>query len=220
MSKAKETDMSRYAKLTLAIVVAWFTFALTASAMHLFLNQSQRVGLAVAFAALTPIIIFALWFGLSNSFRQFALSLNARVLTFAQTWRLLGIVFVVLERRSLLPGVFALPAGYGDIFIGATAGFVAWKLATPRYRSSFIGWQLLGMLDLVTAVGLGTTVRLIETSGPTMLPMTVLPLSLVPTFLVPLFFIFHVITIAQARKWQPTSVRTGPALNTGMSLSV
>jgi len=220
MSKPKETDMSRYAKLTLAIVVAWFTFALTASAMHLFLNQSQRVGLAVAFAALTPIIIFALWFGLSNSFRQFALSLNPRVLTFAQTWRLLGIVFVVLESRSLLPGVFALPAGYGDIFIGATAGLVAWKLATPRHRSSFIGWQLLGMLDLVTAVSLGTTARLIDVGGPTMLPLTVLPLSLVPTFLVPLFFIFHVISIAQARKWAATSVRSGQVLTPGAGLAI
>ena len=130
----KETDMSRYAKTTLAILVAWFTFALTASAMHLFLNQSQRVGLSVAFAAGTPIIVFALWFGLSKSFRDFALSLNPHVLTFTQTWRLLGIVFVVLEGRNLLPAVFALPAGYGDIFIGATAGLVAWKLATPRHR--------------------------------------------------------------------------------------
>lgn len=194
--------MSRYAKLTLAILIAWFTFALTASAKHLFLNEAQRVGLAVAFAALTPIIVFAMWFGVSKSFREFTLSLNPRVITFTQIWRLLGIEFVLLESRNLLPAVFALPAGYGDIFIGVTAGFVAWKLATPGHRASFIGWQLLGLLDLVTAVGLGTTARLINASGPTMFPMTVLPLSLIPTFLVPLFFILHVITIAQARGWK------------------
>lgn len=208
----KETDMSRYAKLTLTILVAWFAFALTASAMHVFLNQSQRVGAAVAIAAVTPIILFALWFGLSRSFREFALSLNPRVITFTQIWRLLGIEFVLLESRNLLPAVFALPAGFGDIFIGATAGLVAWKLATPRHRSAFITWQLLGILDLVTAVGLGTTARLINAGGPTMLPMTVLPLSLVPTFLVPLFFILHIITIAQARKWAATSVRTTQTL--------
>jgi len=89
---------------------------------------------------------------------------------------------------------------------------VAWKLATPQHRTNAIGWQLLGMLDLVTAVGLGTTARLIDASGPTMLPMTVLPLSLVPTFLVPLFFIFHAITIAQARKWETSSVRRSAAV--------
>ena len=204
--------MSRYAKITLAILVAWFTFALTASAKHLFLNEAQRVGLAVAFAAVTPIVVFAFWFGMSRGFREFVLSLNPRVITFTQIWRLVGLEFVVLESRRVLPAVFALPAGYGDIFIGATAGFVAWKLATPRHRTSFIGWQLLGMLDLVTAVGLGTTARLIDTSGPTMLPMTVLPLSLIPTVFVPLYFILHVITIAQARQWKTSLVRTSAAV--------
>jgi hypothetical protein len=38
--------------------------------------------------------------------------------------------------------------------------------------------------------------------------MTVLPLSLIPTFLVPLFFIFHVISIAQARTWKVSAQRT------------
>ena len=204
--------MSRYAKITLAILVAWFTFALTASAKHVFLNESQRVGLSVAFAALTPIVVFALWFGVSKGFREFVLSLNPRVITFTQIWRLVGLEFVLLESRQLLPAVFALPAGYGDIFIGATAGFVAWKLGTPRHRTSFITWQLLGMLDLVMAVGLGTTARLIDTTGPTMLAMTVLPLSLIPTFFVPLYFILHAITIAQARQWKTSSVRTSAAV--------
>src|SRR5215469_6626343 len=109
--------MSRYAKLTITILLAWFTFALTASAKHLFLNEAQRVGLSVAFAAGTPVIVFALWFALSKGFREFTLSLNPRVITFTQIWRLLGIEFVVLESRSLLPAVFARSAGYGDIFI-------------------------------------------------------------------------------------------------------
>ncbi len=212
--------MKSYGKLTVGLVVAWFIFALSASALHWFRNDAQRVGLGVAAAALIPLVVFAVWFGASEPFRRFTLSLNPRILTFAQTWRLLGIVFVVLEARNLLPAVFALPAGYGDIFIGATAGLVAWKLATPHHRASFIVWQLLGMLDLVTAVSLGTTARLIDVGGPTMLPMTVLPLSLVPTFLVPLFFIFHVISVAQARKWGTTSVRSGQVLTPGAGLAI
>jgi hypothetical protein len=105
----------------------------------------------------------------------------------------------------LLPAIFSLPAGYGDMLIGATATLVAWQLATPGHRNSFIVWQALGITDLIVAVSLGTTARLIAPQGPSMLPMTVLPLSLVPTFLVPLFFIFHVICIAQARTWKTAS---------------
>jgi hypothetical protein len=57
----------------------------------------------------------------------------------------------------------------------------------------------------VNAVSMGVTARLIDPHGPSMAAMTVLPLSLIPTFLVPLFLIFHVICIAQAGTWKPSS---------------
>jgi membrane protein implicated in regulation of membrane protease activity len=92
--------------------------------------------------------------------------------------------------------------------IGATAAFVAWKLANPAHRNSFVLWQLLGIADLVTAVSVGTTAALISPQGPSMAPMTVLPLSLIPTFFVPLFLILHVICITQARSWREVSEPT------------
>jgi len=54
-----------------------------------------------------------------------------------------GATFVVLQAYRILPAIFALPAGYGDIAIGATAPFVAWKLVDPGHRGSFILWQFL-----------------------------------------------------------------------------
>ena len=44
-------------------------------------------------------------------------------------------MFVVLYGFGILPGVFALPAGLGDMAIGATAPFIAWKLADAAHRS-------------------------------------------------------------------------------------
>jgi hypothetical protein len=204
--------MKSYGKFTAGLIVAWFIFALSASALHLFENQSQRVGIAVAVAALTPIVVFFLWFASSENFRRFALSLNPRILTLAQSWRIVGFTFVLLQAQSLLPAIFALPAGYGDMLIGATATLVAWQLSTPGHRNSFIVWQALGITDLIVAVSLGTTARLIAPHGPSMLPMTVLPLSLVPTFLVPLFLIFHVICIAQAKSWKSASDNARPGI--------
>jgi hypothetical protein len=193
--------MKNYGKLTAGLITFWFLFALFASALHLFKNDSNRIGLAVGLAALIPVIIFSLWFAASGRFRQFALSLNPQTLTALQTWRIVGFVFVLLQAYGVLPAIFAWPAGYGDIAIGATATLVAWKLANPLHRNGFILWQLLGIADLVNAVGLGTTVVLISPHSVPMVAMTVLPLSLVPTFLVPLFLILHVICIAQARSW-------------------
>ena len=201
--------MKNYGKLAVGLITGWFIFALSASALHLFKNDSNRIGLAVALAALTPIAAFSLWFAASERFRQFALSLNPRILTSAHSWRIVGFTFVLLEARGVLPAIFALPAGYGDMAVGATASFVAWKLANPGHRNSFILWQVLGIADLVLAVSLGTTARLLSPHGPSMVTMTVLPLSLVPTFLVPLFLIFHGICIAQARAWEATCSGTG-----------
>jgi hypothetical protein len=201
----KDVATTSYGKLTAGLIAAWFLFALSASALHWFRNDANRVGLAVAFAAVVPILVFALWFAASEKFRQFTLSLNPQLLTLAQSWRIIGFTFVLLEARGILPAIFALPAGYGDMAIGMTATFVAWKLATAIRRNSFILWQLLGITDLVTAVSLGTTARLLSPHGPSMVAMTVLPLSLVPTFLVPLFLILHVICIAQARGWKGVS---------------
>jgi hypothetical protein len=197
--------MSKYGKITAGLLLVWFVAVFSASAGHLFKNQSAQFGLGVAVAALVPMIVFSLWFTVSEGFRNFALSLNPRTLTSVQVWRILGFTFLLLEARNVLPAVFALPAGYGDMFIGVTAGFAAWKLAEPAHRGSFLFWQALGILDLISAVSLGTTARLLDPHGPSMVAMTVLPLSLIPTFLVPLFLMLHVICIAQARNWKTAS---------------
>jgi hypothetical protein len=197
--------MSKYGKITAGLLGVWFVAAFWASAQHLFVNPTARIGLGVAVAALAPMIVFSLWFAVSEGFRSFALSLNPRILTSVQVWRIIGFTFLLLEARNVLPAVFALSAGYGDMFIGATAGFAAWKLAEPAHRGSFIFWQALGILDLVTAVSLGTTAGLLAPHGPSMLAMTMLPLSLIPTFLVPLFLMLHVICIAQAKNWKTAS---------------
>jgi hypothetical protein len=197
--------MKAYGRFTAGLLVVWFAFALIAGALGLFHNGANRIGAAVGIAALVPIVIFAVWFAASDSFRGFVLGLNPRTLTFVQSGRAIGVTFVILQARGVLPALFAWPAGYGDMFIGATAALVAWKLCEPGHRGSFIFWNVLGITDLVTAVSLGTTAGFIQPHSIPMAPITVLPLSLIPTFLVPLYLIFHVICIAQARGWRSVS---------------
>src|SRR5215467_1930522 len=74
---------------------------------------------------------FILWLA-SPGFRQFVLSLNPKNLTIVQTGRIGGMTFVVLYVYGILPGVFALPAGWGDFAIGITAPFVAIYLGRQR----------------------------------------------------------------------------------------
>jgi hypothetical protein len=209
VSQNKEAIMTNisYGKLTAGLIAAWFTFALSASALHLFQTDPSRPPLPLLLAVVIPIGLFFLWYRSSTSFRDFVLSLSPQTLTMVQSWRIAGYVFLVLYTYGILPGAFALPAGLGDMAIGATAIAVATKLGNANYRMSFIVWQVLGITDLVTAIGTGAGARFIgpqdfaNAHGITTAPMTMLPLSLIPTFAVPLFLILHIICIAQARRW-------------------
>jgi hypothetical protein len=191
---------TNYGKLLFTLLIAWFTFSLVGSSLHLFATRPDQPPLPILLAVLTPVALFYLWYKSSREFRDFALSLNLQALTFAQSWRVAGFVFLVLYSYGILPGSFALPAGWGDIAIGVTAPFVALRLAKPGHKFGFILWQVLGILDLVVAVGSGAASRLLAPQAVPTSPMTVLPLSLIPTFAVPLMMILHVISIAQAKR--------------------
>jgi hypothetical protein len=168
-------------------------------------------------AVLIPLGAIALWCILSPSFRGFLLSLDTKNLTILHSWRIAGFVFLVLASYGILPRDFALSAGWGDIAIGATAALVAFRLATPRHRASFITWQLLGMADLIVAVTLGATTNLLHPQGIPTTPMTVLPMSLIPTFAIPVLLVVHIICIAQAWRWKRSAsesnlpLRSSPA---------
>jgi hypothetical protein len=193
--------MTKYGKLTAGSIAAWFVFSLTASALYWFRNGPNDPPLPLGLAAGIPILLFLAWFAASAGFRQFTLFLDPRILTWVQSWRIAGFVFLVLASFGILPELFAMSAGWGDVFIGATALLVGVKLASPDHRRAFIVWQVLGITDLVAAVALGTLARAINPHGIATDAMTVLPMSVIPTFAVPLFLILHIICIAQARRW-------------------
>ena len=190
-----------YGRLAIGIIAVWFVFSIWASAAHVFKQSGGAPPIALGISVAIPLLAFWIWFKASAGFREFALSLDAQVLTILQSWRILGFAFVTLYIYGILPRIFANSAGWGDVFIGLTAPWVALKLVKPEHRGAFITWNLLGMLDLVTALALGTTSGLLNAGGLAADAMTVLPLSIVPTFLVPLFFMMHIIVIAQARRW-------------------
>jgi hypothetical protein len=193
--------MKNYGKIVVGLIAAWFLAILAASAFQLFKTDPNRPPIALGLAVLIPVAAFALWYRSSESFRAFVLALDLRTLTFVQSWRIIGFVFLALYGYGILPGWFAIPAGWGDVFIGITAPFVALKLADPRHRSSFLLWQALGILDFMVALGTGASAFWIDPHGIPTSPNTILPLNLIPAFGVPLLLIVHFISIAQARRW-------------------
>jgi hypothetical protein len=189
--------------LTVVVLAVWFLFALGGSLLGVF-DSGPRRPLLLGLAAVAPVVAFVAGYLTSSPFREFVLSLDLRALALAQTMRVVGIVFVILYWLGALPGVFALPAGWGDFAIGITAPVVAWYWKRPFPYRTFIVWNVLGSLDLVTAMGLGvlaspSPLGILAGDLSTRL-MGQFPLSLIPTFFVPLMLIFHLISFIRVGK--------------------
>ena len=123
-----------------------------------------------------------------------------------QLYRALGVIFLVLYAAGNLPGLFAWPAGVGDIAVGLLAPIVGIAYArAPLENAGLVrGWNLFGILDLIVAVTMGfatapSALRLIDVQ-PTSEMMTVLPMVLIPAFLVPLSIVLHAASLVKLRR--------------------
>jgi len=122
---------------------------------------------------------------LSPTFRRIIAAVPQHWLIGIQVFRILGAVWLVSYFAGGLPGLFALPAGIGDVATGLVAPFVAyaWYRGKPYARSAAIAWNLFGMADLVNAVVLAT----LTGAGAGI----VFPLVLIPAYGVPRSLLMH-----------------------------
>lgn len=118
-----------------------------------------------------------------------------------QLYRALGVIFLILWAGGRLPALFAWPAGAGDVAVGLAAPFVAWGYArNASGGASTVGWwNVLGLADLVVAVGTGvltspSPLQLFAFGNPSEL-VSIYPLVLVPTFLVPVSVLMHLASL-------------------------
>ena len=125
-----------------------------------------------------------------------------------QLYRTIGALFLVLLALGQLPAHFALPAGWGDIGIGLSAPLVALAVArgSPGSRALAVAWNVVGLIDLVVAVGMGTGFLApllapeLGTRVPPAAVMGVFPMILVPTFAVPVSVLLHLLALARVRR--------------------
>lgn len=138
----------------------------------------------------------------SSVFRQATISIAETRLVGLQTIRVIGVFFITLLDMKLLPAQFALPAGYGDVAVGLLAIGMVYLLNArkPYAQTLVILWNILGLLDLLTAVITGTTFiapfanQLAASGGSVQYLNYVL---LIPTYGVPLAALFHIYTLRQ-----------------------
>jgi hypothetical protein len=209
LPRPAEAQPSARAGIRLAVALAlsvWLLLVVSLGTAGAFVSHPGTPPLPMAIGVAAPLLLFFASLRLSQSFREFVLSLDLRLIAGMQAWRWAGLGFLSLYAHKVLPAVFALPAGLGDMAIGVTAPWIILALVRqPGFAASgtFIRWNVLGILDLVIAVSIGTLSALSATGAPgeiSIAPMATLPLLLVPVFLVPLFLMLHTTALMQSRE--------------------
>lgn len=189
-----------------AVLAVWLAFVFLSGASEVFVAPRGTPPLVLLTTGATPVLLFLAAFWLSHSFREFVLAADLRLMTGVQAWRFAGFGFLALYAYGIVPGFFAWPAGLGDIAIAVTAPLViAALIRKPGFAASktFVAWNVLGILDLVVAVGTGAFGPLLFANNAgtaATAPMAHLPLVLIPAYFVPMFIILHLIALFQARR--------------------
>jgi hypothetical protein len=187
-------------------LIVWLLLVASLGAAGVFVGPPGTPPLPIAIGVAAPLAVFFALLRLSQSFREFVLSLDLRFIAGMQAWRWAGLGFLSLYSYKVLPAVFALPAGLGDMAIGVTAPWIILALVRqPGFAAggTFIRWNVFGILDLLIAVSIGTVSSLFATGAPgeiSTAPMATLPLLLIPAFLVPLFLMMHAAALMQSRQ--------------------
>ncbi|HKT37648.1 MAG TPA: hypothetical protein VJR48_04705 [Ktedonobacterales bacterium] len=130
--------------------------------------------------ALVTTLLLGYLLPLSPTFSRIVAAVPQHWLIGIQAFRILASVWLVRYFAGQLPGLFALPAGIGDVTTGLLAPFVAyaWYSGKPYARSAAIAWNIFGMADLVNAVVLGALTN--GGAGGILFPLVLIPAYGVP----------------------------------------
>ncbi len=194
----------------LAVMVTytlWFAIAWSAAINGAFYAGASPLPM-LPLAIFLPVIIGApllLW---SKRVGQVLDAMPASWLVALQLYRVFGGWALAAWLHGTLPGVFALPAGFGDVLTGllAVPSAIAVATGTAQGRRTALFWNIFGLLDFAVAIGLG----MITAPGPLQLIVPTVasigaggyPGVLTPAFVVPSSILLHALSLRQLRRRQ------------------
>jgi hypothetical protein len=190
----------------------WAAVAWTAAINGVFRTGASPLPLLPA-AILLPVIIGAPLLLLSKRMGQLLDAMPTTWLIALQLYRIFGSQWLVYWLRGVLPGLWALPAGTGDVLTGlfAVPAAIALATGTAEGRKAAILWNIFGLVDFAVAITLGLIAspgpfQLVVPNGPSM-AVDAFPNVLTPAFVVPSSILLHALSLRQLRR----SSRAGAA---------
>jgi hypothetical protein len=183
----------------------WMAVAWSAAISGVFRPGVSPVPL-LPMAIFLPVIVAAPILLLSRRMGELLDAMPSSWLVAVQAYRVFGSIFLVGSLLGVVPAVFGVPAGIGDVLTGLFAVPVAIALSTGTVESrrGAVIWNLFGLTDFAVAITLG----LLTAPGPLQLIVTSVPSIgagaypnvLTPAFVVPSSILLHLLSLRQLRR--------------------
>ncbi len=206
----ERTDLTPGQRQTIWLAVMipdtlWFAVAWSAAINGVFRTGASPLPL-LPMAIFLPVIIGTPLLLLSKRVAQVLDAMPASWLVALQLYRVFGSWALAAWLRGALPGMFALPAGSGDVLTGllAVPAAIAVATGTAQGRRAAITWNIFGLADFAVAITLGmitspSPLQLIFPSVPS-IGAGAYPDVLTPAFVVPSSILLHVLSLRQLRR--------------------
>lgn len=177
-------------RIVFILFILWFLTAYMLSLSGTINELTPPLPQIVIFVLVITLLVI---FNLFTTLKIWIMSINIKYLIGVHISRLVGIYFLVLYSRNLLPYDFAVKGGLGDIFIAVTALILIIFISKESRVNDkiYLVWNTFGFIDIMFVVL--TAARIGIKNPHEISELFKLPLSLLPTFLVPIIIFTHVI---------------------------
>jgi hypothetical protein len=198
-------DQRRVMRISTVVLIGWFGIAFALGFLEVYRTASDRIP-TIPYGILVPIIIGGLVIVRSSTMARVLDAVPQHWLIGVQLYRALGAIFLILYGTGKMPGLFAWPAGLGDVLVGVLAPVVAVAYARgPEKNGDLVSaWNIFGMVDLIVAVATGFSTspspfQLFAFDQPNEL-VSMFPLVLIPTYLVPVSVLLHIASLTKLHR--------------------
>jgi hypothetical protein len=183
------------------VVIAWAAFSRILNVLGVIATPSDKPPLPLLISVIGPPILFVIAYSCSEKVRTLSLSLDLRLLTAMQAWRVIGAMFLVL-----------MSFGFCQVHLRCPQGSVisSWvhmlHLWFSRYRadlrvgrstlscSMFLAYLTSSVPSAVACSAVARPLGILRGEVTTDI-MQKLPLSMIPTFAVPFWIIISLIKL-------------------------
>lgn len=205
-------DRTPVVRAAAIVLIGWFALAIVLAVAGAYHAEADRIP-TIQYGIFVPILVggFLIWRG--PLVRRVIKAVPQQWIVGVQVYRALGVIFLILYAANRLPGLFAWPAGLGDVLVGVLAPVVGLAYARlPRQNFALVlQWNIFGLVDLVVAVTTGlltspSPLQLFAFNHPNEL-ITVFPLVLIPSFLVPISVLLHLASLSKLDESSPQKQR-------------